>query len=523
MNGKDPITLYMKDVLPLDETVKEIRKMAVTANMEPKDYLKLLLNQFLNQITSLQEEEVKKGEPEKDEVTNKTANNFPLKEVVGEISLDFYKYVTQQTSEYKIDDLRVIKKSADKLIEDLQTAIEAPVDEKLKGNDPTDLVIPFIEEMTGQTENAQALYVKLMDHLALMAPQVTVEVDKWFDAFGLKTTSTMYNSILGIQHTEEKASDIIRPGIEGTVDTLGRKGEGALKDMLSEKGRGPRYMRWRMDKDNRAEGLDLPLNVYPIYGCLNYWDAKWYCGDSSYYGNVHFLLKQKVKEKKKCFYKYKDSGIKRNSLIGLFNDLVKRDKDKAAIIFGNLMKAVVTAEPRTDIEVVIPGGFNLLTDVEKIFVTQDVKPEITKAISKWAKKHNIACVASTTDTGMWIESQDNVTQGIPVDKVKGIISRRQELVENIRAKVIDDAWDSMGFGKKTKTPNGIKQMRKFLEQTDKGDFETLEGLARIASKHKGFTKKKGTKNFYKIVSNIQTNLATEMFRSIEQLNQLVIK
>ena len=454
-----------------------------------------------------------------DDVTEQnTGNDFPLQEVVGEISTDFYKYISHESETYKPADNHLLRETAVKRVEALRKAIYTPVlkrDEVEAVEDPTNLVLGFIQEITGVTPiKARQIQLQLIQHLAGLALQVTVKSGMWFNAEGLKT-GVEYKSILGAQHKKESMSDVVKPSVEGQIDTLGRSGEGPMAGLIAE--RGPKYMRWRLDKDSRAEGIDIPFNVYPIYGCLNYWDvSQWGAGGSNYYGDVHFLLKNSVKAR--CFYKFTDAGLKRKTLLGLFNDLILRQKATAAVILGDVINAAIATKPTTRIEVVIPGGINIKTEVATIVVSSSVSPKVTSVISGWAGDNSIAFVGETQEM-----DERNTTTMDPVtglhDKSVSDIAKRQflldsqtDLANSIRLKLADVGWNTKGkafLG--TKTPTGISNLITIFNSVKPPAQKLAEGKVeaakRLLSKK---ARERATTDFYTLFSHINIQSQSEL-------------
>ena len=474
LNKRDPLTLYMKAVLPLDKAADMIKEMAVKSGLSNEDFFELLLNQFLDQILSLSPEQVKTGEPEKDKTKHNSGNDFPQKEVVGEISSDFYKYIGHESDTYTIDSDHIIKKKAVDHVQALREKVYLkPLKTSESEEEPTDLIIDFLKEFTGlPSVKAREIMKTLISHLESFAPQVTVKHGMWFDASGLKT-DPKYKSIIEAQHSNEKSSDIIRPGMEGSIPALGRKGQGPMANLLKE--RGPRYMRWRIDKDSRAEGDDLPFHLYPVYGCLNYWDVnKWGAGGANYYGDIHFLLKPSVKSR--CFYKFTDSGLKRKTLPGLFNDVILKNKVTAAIILGDLLGAGVGAHPTTRIEVVIPGGIDLLKDVMAIVVSSPVPKKIAGAVEKWSVKNKIKVVNESGEIDKRNQETYEPVSGLQDEEVKKdapkLVALR-ELMTAVQTLINDPSWENQGEGLLgTKIPSGIKTLKGLKAGLSSLDFLT---------------------------------------------------
>lgn len=518
LNGKDPITLYMKDILPLEKADAMIRSMARSAEIPVTEYFELLLNQFLDQILSLSPEQVAIGQAKDDVTVHNSGNDFPLQEVVGEISTDFYKYISGANKTYIPANNHLLKEAAVERTDALRESIYTPIsnDERpQEQQDPTGNVVTFIQEITGVSRTkAEQIQQQLVQHLGTLAPQVTVKHDMWFNAEGLKT-GVEYKSILGAQHKKENVSDIIKPGAKGQIDTLGRSGQGPMARLLKE--RGPRYMRWRLDKDSRAEGIDIPFNVYPIYGCLNYWDVdQWGAGGANYYGNVHFLLKNSVKER--CFYKFTDAGIKRKTLLGLFNDLIVKHRATAAVILGDVIDAAIATKPTTRIEVVVPGGINILNDVSTIVVSSTVPIEVAQAIRQWAGQNSIAYVGETGEMDTRnSETLDPVT-GLDDERVADLARPRYRLMSQtslagiIRGKLNDTAWNSKGsgfFG--DKTPTGISKLRTIFNSNKTPARKLAEGkeeAIRRLSKEK--SRDDSTTNFYEILKLIDIQSPANM-------------
>jgi hypothetical protein len=514
INGKDPLTLYMKDVLSLNNAADMIREMALGAKMSAATYFELLAKQFMDQVLSLTNEQIVSGEAKSDAMLFNSGNAFPQKEVVGEISSGFYKYLIGENKTYEPAENHTLKNSAEERVADLRQAVEQEPEAE-PNPEPAGEIIGFIEDITGLPhEKSKQLLNELVKHLEDLTPQVTVKHGMWFSAAGLNT-SPEYKSILGAQHKKEKASDIIKPGVEGEIDTLGRSGEGPMAKLLAE--RGPKYMRWRWDKDSRAEGIDIPFNVSPIYGCLNHWDVdKWGAGGANYYGDVHFLLKNSA-VKDRCFYKFSDAGTKRKTLTGLFNDLIVHHRVTAAVILGDLIKADVAARPTTRIEVVVPGGINVSTDVWKIVVSSAVPDEVAEAIKVWAEQNKIEYFNETKEINERIENTHEPVSGWQDPQVEDFAKQHYqqkalaELASAVQVKLLDKKWDSEGsglFGKKT--PRGISKLRKILK-SDKPLSEKVQAVKAEAEK-RSKKKKAG-----------RADSVTALYKSLSAINPLFVE
>ena len=390
LTGDDPLTLYLKDVIPAATTAGKIRTMADAAKRSPIEIFRALRVKLMSELRSLSPDEVKVGQALDDHTERGTGNDFPLQELVGEISAQFHAYVTGTKNTYAVtSELTIEKSAAERLavVESLVTG-EATADSKAPALNAADPIGAFLQQQFKLSpEGAGALRAQLLAYMRAVPAMMTLPHKRWFDDKGLTQSDTRYQSIIGLRQKQETASSIIRPGAAtGSMTTLGRRGEGAMQDLL--KARGEQYPQWRFDKDRRAEHEDIPATAFPVYGCLCYWRIpQWGAGGSNYYGGIHLMLKPEKRAGAK--YKYTDQGEKYADVEDLLVQIIARNPIQAFAIIGEFLAADSYPIPRNNLEVILPGGIDIKADVQEVIPSKEVPSSTAVAIAKWCGDNRI--------------------------------------------------------------------------------------------------------------------------------------
>jgi hypothetical protein len=185
--------------------------------------------------------------------------------------------------------------------------------------------------------------------------------------------------------------------------------------------RGPNYMRWRTEKDEREGRLDaVPYEDQQVFGAANPSFDKLKGGAANlpgtdygknYYGESHFLLREDVR--KRVAFVIRGMGtvnpVQRRDLLVLAHDMFKAGGTKLQYLDSLLLlaeKKDKTLLTGMDWEVHMYGGLDLRTDVEAVYLPDDMEAGLKGRITNFATRHKIRFEAiGKKPDGMKIISQ----------------------------------------------------------------------------------------------------------------------
>ena len=101
LSSTDPIALYIKKMIPLKKAIELIKQVAGKTNKKPIDILKMYIQRFKDRILGFSKDQISTGEKSKMYDGKK---DFPIKDLVGNLSTNFYKYVSGESKTYSISE-----------------------------------------------------------------------------------------------------------------------------------------------------------------------------------------------------------------------------------------------------------------------------------------------------------------------------------------------------------------------------------------------------------------------------------
>lgn len=559
ISAQDPITLYMKALVKKEAAAGQIQSMAAKAHIPAGDMFELLRRKFLDEINVLTPEELEKGEQKLKAIEAESraeGSTFPLKELAGEISVLFAQYVKGEKPNYQVAEGATIMEGAAERLDELKQAVLAIGHHQAGAAAPAQTLGAYIARILNvPLQDAEPLERAVIAKLQQAPVTITIPHNLWFDKAGLKTRP-IYQHILARQSAQEKMSSLIKPGIPAAekMTTLGRKGRGPSAELMQQ--RGPGYMRWRADKDTRAEGEDVRWLDFPIFGALCYWDLeKWGGGAETkdevlqigrnYYGDVHLVLRASVKERVK--YKWTDQGKKHNSIRALLGELVSKGDQQGhlAVVIGAVLGSNLQTVPDPKIEAAVIGGINVDTDVQKVVTAPGVPAGIQQGIAKWAQRHGIdylsgldvkfpaaemnrrlaeeggAGVAPVAGYQAYKLGEWYQQMGSP--SITGLLQKR-DLFYLITTVLNERAWAHMGKGflpGSTKVPDGVAHLREIVRGAEENWNETLAQIEQAAQArlHEASRSRQGlTARLYQILAQCNTAPVATTRTDLEHLS-----
>ncbi|HIK05445.1 MAG TPA: DUF4157 domain-containing protein [Trichormus sp. M33_DOE_039] len=391
--GSDPVGMYIQEKTSLRKAESSIRQMAEKLNKKPLEVFELLRQQYESRIGALTLKDVEAGEVKAPE-----GYMFPLKDLYGEVSVNFFQnlldldngkakwgdsgLVYKNDSErkswqegsgsgkhtFKVNDLKPLHDAVakektttddftitdeeqkekgwerlnDRQMEYLNTLDEKEVGSETEENTQEALIQYFIENKKLEREAAIEKVKAGVNYLTTKPVTVTTKTQDMLQSDG--EIIDEYKPFFSI-FMHEQSLDSVLPnlGVKTQVNII--------EDVL---GRGLDYGQYRMEKDESQIG-DSPLQLrdLPVMSCVNFTFEK--NQGPNYYGDTHFVLKPDVRQR--AVLAYGTGAPERRSPILLLKDVLDRDPAKMVQICDGTYS-------QYDIEVHIYGNIQLGKDIQ---------------------------------------------------------------------------------------------------------------------------------------------------------------
>ena len=416
--GNDPIGLYAKQLITVEEAARMIKDLAKEMNVSPLHIYNMLYIQFVSGILA-----TKGGFLEPDDGGDE-GRNFPQSELYGEISPLFYQFVTGQISVYRVSENHVVKGGFQEHMSVLYLALSRGMISK-KLPIPLDLAYDYIcEHLKVDRSQAVNILAEVEKYMASLPILITVKAKDWFDHSRM-ILSPEYKSRFELHAREEQSSNIVSPDYKNTITTLGPYNESAE--------RGPRYERWRLDKDTRGAGKLLSFAELPKFGCLCVWDmAKFQsgCTVDDYYGDMNLFINPERVLKR--VYRFKDSGLERRTFSELFVDMIQDKSDMAGVLLAAAMRmGHIPFGIHKTLEVIIYDNLNVNTDVMLVTLKPSVPKDLLMPIRRWASDNSIACFTEENLNWAFCDEFSIEMHDLPVMPVLTSLVRLNECVHTL--------------------------------------------------------------------------------------------
>lgn len=398
LSSANPLELYLKDVLPPDEIIPIIMRMAAEGGMTPMVCIDLLYRQLLAHVVSI-------GEPAvlAQEDLGETAGNWTgsVKDVAGFVSLNFQRYLLDEPCvAIKPPEYVTLGKCADRieLLKGLFTAV-VPV-RKIAGGVPYEnnypMLFAIVHSVTGYAPmECTQIMNSFRDWILNFPIQIAVHYGDWFGSQGsirqenLRVVSMLER--LQKRTTVAEMMHLKKQGNEIPVTILDSRNEMMLQ------GRSVRYPSYRWEKDMRGARKPLSVSEGPVYGAIRFWDKNMFgAGGSVGYGAVTVTLKPEFILANLGNIRFK-GGVElpeRADLLLMLEDHMTREANIVNMLFFSFWNGCNVAFPRLDFEVVIYGGFDLKEDTDwEIVISKEQNFDHNETLDKkqleqvkrWAK------------------------------------------------------------------------------------------------------------------------------------------
>lgn len=501
LNHKDPIELYIKQVLSLGASAQMVVEMATTSGIDSIDFFELLLLQFQSRMNAFNPELI--GANEIPDV--KGDANYNPKDMTGFISVSFLNYVKGGPG-YKADGY-ILSKTMDQSISELREEVK-----KINQLVISPLVPAFVQSYPGSIryicatlkcseQTARDLLPRINDCILNCPIQVSIKAKDWFNDQGIKT-SPNYKSMLELMHKKIPKSEVIASGMEGEITMLN------MEDEDFRKGRGVYYPSWRWDKDTRSENRDLDFSEFPVHGALCFWDSSELSyGVDNIYGDIHLRLSPNFAHNRQVSYKSHATGILCHTPLDLFNELAISNSLScyAAVFLGKVVGCPVSSCPNTNLEVIIAGGFNVEDDVQEILTPHTTPTDSPHTgLASWSLSHHIDQKKAPADLSDRISRTECNGAGYQEYLLgKKLSDHTVPLAKKICDILQHPIWKGKGATMFTR-PKGIQEMRKIPYTTDLLYLETLQSLAKTRQTTSPNTPNRDTltQEFYTLLSQI---------------------
>lgn len=498
LNHRDPIELYIKQVLSLKASTKMVCEMAKVPGLDSIAFFDLLLLQFKSRINAFDPDLIGANE-----IPNvKGDANYSPKDRVGFISQQFLNYAKGGKG-YKADGYELTKKMDDSIAElrkEVEKTASSPTPDIQKKNTYPNSIEYICKCLKCSVNTAKALLPKINDYILDCPIQVSIWAKDWFDESGLCTVP-QYKSMLEMMHKKVPLSELIAPDMEGDIQILN------MGDPKLTKGRGNYYPSWRWDKDTHAEDNDLEFSKFPQHGALCFWDSSTLSfGGPNIYGDIHLRLLPNFARDNHVSYKPHATGKLCANPLELFEELVISDLScYAAILLGSILGYPIKAKPTTYLEVIIPNSFNIQDSVQEI-LTPHSFPCV--GLRSWSSRVPIDLKEAPGNLSDLLMEEGENAGGYQEMLLDQELSKYvNPVIETIFQILQHNAWKKQRI---IGVPDGIKMMRNIHNSQDLKYLEQLKFIANKRLAESASTNRtKLTGDFYTLLSQITiTNLKT---------------
>lgn len=466
LTGTDPVALYIKKMIPLDKAAEQIRQVAASTEKTAAVILKMYIQRFKDRVLGFSRAEVATGEQS---AMYKGEHNpdFPIAELVGNLSTNLHDYVSGATTAYKVSDNHEWGDAIDIRFTELEGAI-APEGEGVEVQEGP-LVPPHIAVLDSILEDD--LKPKAQRYWDFMVTEINKEpiliIVTAEHLTGIEEESDEdnmdYKSMVEFMIKNKTISDLIKPDTESEETIPALETFNVAKDLASigttltprKKTYGP----WREEKDTRAAQKQLNKGEYPTFGFVPYYPYRLAGGFvNSYYGDT--VLKVKNTKKAGANYKWTDQGNLHGTAGEALVDLALKDKHQFLAAATYLIHDNMTILPTSKLEAIISGAVNVPGDIDEIIASTDSDVDMIfgKATSKTADR-------TLVEEPTWAENSlllDNLlSRNIGDASAKKVFShsRQHVIIRNRITRYLKqyDDFTSSETGVFTKSANPDKQ------------------------------------------------------------------
>lgn len=479
--GDDPVALYIKKMIPLDTAAQKINQIAIAAEKEPARILVMYIQRFKDRVMGFTGEQVTTGQ-ESELYAGKA--DFPVKELVGNLSTAFRDYVRESETAFQITDTYGWSDGIENRFQELEDALDP--EDPLAVDQP--LVPPYVEALRSilpEEEKAEAQ--ELWDFMVTQINREPILIIFSYEHLkGIEESSEEehptldYQSMIEFMLQDKSVSSLIKPETvsEETVPSL--HSFDVAKDLPTigstltprEKTYGP----WREEKDIRAAQQELTKGNLPTFGYVPYYPYETFGANvGTYYGDTVARLKNA--KKGNAQYKWTDQGKLHGTAGEALQDLALKDKHQLIAAATYLIHDNMTMIPSTKLEAIVPGGVAIPADIEEFIASKNAEAEslFGKEITKSADYD-----VQSVDWFMASETMQNYLMPQDKDATSAeeifALSQKAVVIRNriLRQLIIYDDSTSEETGWWTKSPNPDKQRITDVRQALRGnrDFRT---------------------------------------------------
>ncbi len=426
----DPLGLYMHGELRVAAAAERVRKMATAMGKRPADMYELLRHKWEAEMAAYTKKGLTDAEP---------TGAYNVKETTGELSGAYFEKlfgkVAAPPRKHGGGGLVFGKDAEDRLGALLAevTTPSAAVDEAAfaprhagmtnkqerhlteieRAEKPgviqgarDALAVHIAKELGLARAEADALTRTIETWLKTVPLTITVEGQRWFGAGAPKDDKTKFKPAT---ETPKKTAQVAE--VFGKADAIGTiEHAGKYDDAMHAAERGEKYLRFRRWKDELMTGLlGMGASEMPTFGAANVNWARMYgsmehqradTGETKgagvgYYGDVHFLLKEEVRNR--LVYTATDHGPPRREPLLALLDFVtgtnltgllgKRNMTMLYEVINAAKTRSMNIAANLPFELQIFGGIDLTRDVRKILYAPSVGGSVKMGIAIFCHAH----------------------------------------------------------------------------------------------------------------------------------------